>query len=665
MKSRILFSFIIGLSILSISNAKGISNHAHIDRDAIQQRAFNIIHSVPASQDTITIPAGQEGLFEATINSDTIPGARINPMRVYKLEAGGQYKQDAGLNVINPVGVLTIVGAPGGTKPVILPQTVDGVQCGMNLVEGSIRLRNLYWLGQLSDGSFNYYNFVGSTNGVHAQFVDCDNCVFEFIEIATFSCNGYTNGAKLRFTNCYFRDLQNGIQRWGGRVFDCMQYIDTVWVENCTVTDSEPIFLQQFALCKFAYYNHNTIINSTSAWQFGVYYLEGYWVNNLFINQNWVGEDSYNEVTFSAEDPENGMFMSTIDIDSIVMQPSTKNHIKIQPEFMNSDSTINANLCGNSKIKAFASNNILWTDTVMMKPYYKNMQVGNYGPYGTRFIDTCPASYLTFDALIHPGHEPPWPVVNIPNIWMNVRTLGFFSNPAYPNIFEVGNYVNVSVQTVTPAIKDAATADQMAKWNASMYGVPGFANNITQSAFIFGDFNPKTIPGYDANGNKTEDGNGIAKFTDFQESFAQTGLIKLSSIDGLPIGALIWNDAQLAAYNSANEYAMVMAAYSHPMPPPISVGKTTLTPFQFALNQNYPDPFNPTTKISYSIPASGLVTMKVYNILGQEVQTLFSGIKNAGNYEATFDGTKLASGVYFYRLQAGNQMLVKKMLMLK
>jgi Secretion system C-terminal sorting domain len=97
----------------------------------------------------------------------------------------------------------------------------------------------------------------------------------------------------------------------------------------------------------------------------------------------------------------------------------------------------------------------------------------------------------------------------------------------------------------------------------------------------------------------------------------------------------------------------------------LSVVKTTLTSFQFVLNQNYPNPFNSSTKICYSVLVTGLVTLKVYNILGQEVQTIFSGIKNAGNYEATFDGTKLASGVYFYRLQTGNQMLVKKMLMLK
>jgi hypothetical protein len=55
----------------------------------------------------------------------------------------------------------------------------------------------------------------------------------------------------------------------------------------------------------------------------------------------------------------------------------------------------------------------------------------------------------------------------------------------------------------------------------------------------------------------------------------------------------------------------------------------------------------------------------VYNILGQEVVTLFSGVQPAGSYVKTFDGTKLASGVYFYRLQAGNQMQVKKMVMMK
>jgi hypothetical protein len=78
------------------------------------------------------------------------------------------YIQYTALNVVDPIGVLTIVGAPGGTKPVRAPQVVNSVACRMNNVKGSIKLRNVYWMSQLSDGSYNNDNFVGSSDGVHA-----------------------------------------------------------------------------------------------------------------------------------------------------------------------------------------------------------------------------------------------------------------------------------------------------------------------------------------------------------------------------------------------------------------------------------------------------------------------------------------------------------------
>lgn len=93
--------------------------------------------------------------------------------------------------------------------------------------------------------------------------------------------------------------------------------------------------------------------------------------------------------------------------------------------------------------------------------------------------------------------------------------------------------------------------------------------------------------------------------------------------------------------------------------------KTGAQPITFTLKQNYPNPFNPTTQINYSVPNNSFVTLKVYNLLGQEVATLYSGIKHAGNYVATFDGSKFSSGIYFYRLQAGNNSITKKMLLLK
>ena len=88
-------------------------------------------------------------------------------------------------------------------------------------------------------------------------------------------------------------------------------------------------------------------------------------------------------------------------------------------------------------------------------------------------------------------------------------------------------------------------------------------------------------------------------------------------------------------------------------------------PHTFFLGQNYPNPFNPTTVISYQLPVRSKISLKVDNLLGQEVATLFEGIRQPGNYTATFDGKGLASGVYLYCLRASNFMETKKLILLK
>jgi len=89
------------------------------------------------------------------------------------------------------------------------------------------------------------------------------------------------------------------------------------------------------------------------------------------------------------------------------------------------------------------------------------------------------------------------------------------------------------------------------------------------------------------------------------------------------------------------------------------------TPTEFVLNQNYPNPFNPTTTISFSIPSSGFTSLKVYDILGNEVATLLNEEKPAGSYEINFNASSLSSGTYFYKLQAGSFLETKKMILLK
>jgi len=85
----------------------------------------------------------------------------------------------------------------------------------------------------------------------------------------------------------------------------------------------------------------------------------------------------------------------------------------------------------------------------------------------------------------------------------------------------------------------------------------------------------------------------------------------------------------------------------------------------FQLSQNYPNPFNPTTSIQYEVASRQYVTLTVYNVLGERVATLVDGEKAPGSYTATFDGSKLPSGVYFYRLQAGNFTQTRRMVLMK
>jgi hypothetical protein len=89
-------------------------------------------------------------------------------------------------------------------------------------------------------------------------------------------------------------------------------------------------------------------------------------------------------------------------------------------------------------------------------------------------------------------------------------------------------------------------------------------------------------------------------------------------------------------------------------------------PRVLALSQNYPDPFNPSTTIQFTVPTDGRAILKVYNALGQEVATLFNGVATAGEYHQTrFDASRLSSGIYFSRLEFGGKMQMKKMLHLK
>ena len=104
-------------------------------------------------------------------------------------------------------------------------------------------------------------------------------------------------------------------------------------------------------------------------------------------------------------------------------------------------------------------------------------------------------------------------------------------------------------------------------------------------------------------------------------------------------------------YNGTYEYSYIVQA---------EVG-----PVDFTLAQNYPNPFNPATTISYQLPVNSFVSLKVYDVLGNEVASLVNEQKAAGNYDVNFDASSLGSGVYFYTIKAGNFTQTKKMILMK
>ncbi len=98
----------------------------------------------------------------------------------------------------------------------------------------------------------------------------------------------------------------------------------------------------------------------------------------------------------------------------------------------------------------------------------------------------------------------------------------------------------------------------------------------------------------------------------------------------------------------------------------ILLAQPVTVPKEFALHQNYPNPFNPSTEIAFDLPTASSVTLKIYNILGQEVLTLLNNESvGAGSHAYRFDASNLSSGIYFYKIQAGSFDAVRKMMLVK
>ncbi|MBK8551538.1 MAG: T9SS type A sorting domain-containing protein [Ignavibacteria bacterium] len=137
------------------------------------------------------------------------------------------------------------------------------------------------------------------------------------------------------------------------------------------------------------------------------------------------------------------------------------------------------------------------------------------------------------------------------------------------------------------------------------------------------------------------------------------------------IGIDYYNDRIVPVWTDERSGGFNMECYTSIISTPVNANFISENiPDRFELGQNYPNPFNPVTVIRYSIPSdvrgqTSDVRLVVYNNLGKEIMTLVNGMQNEGNYEVKFDGSNLSSGIYFYKLQAGDFVQTNSMILLK
>jgi hypothetical protein len=122
------------------------------------------------------------------------------------------------------------------------------------------------------------------------------------------------------------------------------------------------------------------------------------------------------------------------------------------------------------------------------------------------------------------------------------------------------------------------------------------------------------------------------------------------------------NSISIRGYWGYMDFDYLQITYSTQGTP---IGKTPQVPDKLTLDQNYPNPFNPTTNIRYVIPRAGHVKLSIYNILGQEIETLIDARQSAGAHQVVWNAARVASGVYFYRIKTQSGQIIKSMVLIK
>ncbi|HTY11469.1 MAG TPA: T9SS type A sorting domain-containing protein [Bacteroidota bacterium] len=594
-----------------------------------------------AQTDTVNVPSDQgdggnlNTAVANVINADPT-GVQLSNT-VFKLETGGFYILSGAITTPPHSHLYIVAPAPGTSQATSLPQIVwttsGGVTTTYNFdCHGDLTMKNIWILegnitgAQVGSSIVIEDDTLHNTNGA-GEHLDMDGCIIDYMPIGNGggaiepSCQHFRG----HISNTYFRNMTDNHYRYYGRPVSWTYqsttwHTDTLTFENCTIANAGYAYMQE-SPCYGDYvsFNHCTFLNTM------MYTLESsYWwwlsvTNCVFQNIFMFGDTPSGDGTGMV--PNGGV----INIDS-----ASGFSALTPPIPFTDDPTAGAAL-------------------------QRHIVVANcsYG-YDQWF----------YDFLAHNPYNDTASEVNKIHIMpmMSGKTYQFFGgkDSAGHKLFPYMNAWNLY-----PFDTATTTYNRVTSYNAAY-----------DAGFVLEPTNIDSIKGFLI--GRWQTGANVSWAYDPQSDVTQAwplnedlsygnSTFMSAAIGGLPLGDLFhWWPAKYTqwAAQAASEHATIAGWLNGTGITAVKAQPSTV-PGKFDLAQNYPNPFNPTTTINYSVPQSGFVTLKVYNLLGQEVATLFSGTQQPGNHTAVFDGSKLSSGVYFYRLEANSSSLTKKLVLMK
>ncbi|MFZ0454013.1 MAG: T9SS type A sorting domain-containing protein [Ignavibacteriaceae bacterium] len=584
-----------------------------------------IFSSLMFAKDTVSVQdywetGGTEGTLNDAVQAAIDGGTLSNT--VFKLKPYGTYVLTG--SITTPPGATFELYAdpPGNTQETAPPMICWTVSTAPSKtyffdVAGEIKMQNIWLLWAGLDGTrYTSTIRVGDSATVSGGRIEAKNVIFDYVQQASSGAiQPYATHFVGHFQNCYFRNCVDNHFRYYSRAVSVPYgatglHTDTLTFENCTFANMGYVYMQEAGN-----YGDNVFFNHCTFYNVMMYTLEsGWWYKMYVTNSLFINTFMYGYIP-TAPDGINGGTIQISPIDSSALG----NGFGFTVPFTEQDRHV-----------LFANNN-----------YYLEQWLIDWMGYGSNG-----SPYSKDKHLNRLDDEIP-----LPQPMFNNTTLAFFdSTDSGGN--KIWPYINkASLDSLDPGLVNPPIA---------LDSLKSFINKKwDDNSDLLWAWNPSQ---YDNNGGQV---------WPFVESLAYTNeTLKTAAMDDLPLGDLYhWWPEQYSQWKAqAGDEQARINTWLASGKDPNAVGVIEVkgaAPSEFKLSQNYPNPFNPTTKIEYSVPKSGFVSLKVYNLLGQEVATLFSGNQKAGNYVATFDGSDLASGVYMYKLQSDKVSLTKKFVLMK